>query len=796
MKKKLCGAALAFAILIGLCNIPAWAAIVLASGECGAVGNDITWTLDREGLFSINGVGAMRDYANADSLPWYAYRDQIKSVEIHDGVTSVGNNAFRTCASLESVTLPESLTSIGDVAFYQCSALKAIAIPAAVETIGANAFGYCALTEVTIPANVRQIGDSAFFKCSALTAIAVDDANAVYSSKDGVLFDKLEPQEGQEETDPGFSLLICYPAAKSGGEYSVPEGVKKIGDNAFRNVVNLKKVIFPAGLTEIGQWAFGDDALLSELELPAELTTVGDNAFSGCVGLSDSEGNAVEGARVFFAGSRQQWSSLVMGAGNNRLTNSNIVFGDMKQDNIVASGECGALGSNASWSLDKDGNFLISGDGEMLNYRSAASVPWASYDDGSEEGPKDLRPDIKTVTVEGSVTRNDAGVITARRGVANVGNYAFYDCANLTAVTLPPTLTAIGAQAFSGCPLLTRINLFDTEISSIGDYALNGSSALKEIAFPETLKTIGKRAFLRSGLTSVTIPSAVEEIGEWAFRWCESMTAFTMENLENPADAHYTSIGDYALADCAALSNVSFTENLTVIGEYAFSRCAALTSVSIPSSVSGIGVCAFYNCSALTAVDVNENNQTYCSVNGMLLNKDQTCIFHYPAGRPSDSCAISQSVNSVTAFAFDGAANLKNVYYDGNQSQWDASVRPNIGAYNDPLLNAELHCEGPDPNDLSNVSSIDSFTVEATEEGRTAFVSVHCGENVLGAEALCATYDKDGRFLGIECQEVQPGTDDEISFALDEKAASLRLFIWDGNKTPRCPSETYSLQTN
>ena len=793
MKKKLCGAALAFAILIGLFNIPAWAAGVLASGECGAVGNDITWTLDKDGLFSVNGVGDMRDYASADSLPWYAYRNEIKTVEIHDGVTSVGNNAFRTCVNVTSVTLPASLTSIGDVAFYECSALETISIPAAVTNIGANAFGYCALKEVSIPANVETIGDGAFFKCAALTAINVDAANAAYSSKNGILFDKVEKQQ---ETDPDVSLLIWYPAAKPETEYAIPEGVKKIGENAFRNVANLRKVIFPVGLTEIGQWAFGDDALLSELELPAELTTVGDNAFSGCVGLSDSEGNAVEGARVFFAGSRQQWSSLAMGTGNNRLTNSNIVFGDMKQDNIVASGECGALGSNASWSLDKDGAFIISGDGEMLNYRSAASVPWASYDDGSEEAPKDLRPDIKTVTVEGTVTRNDAGAITAQKGVTNVGNYAFYDCVNLTTVTLPPTLKVIGAQAFSDCAALTGVNLSETAVESIGDYAFNGSAALTATPFPETLKTIGKRAFLRSGLASVTIPASVEEISEWAFRWCDKMTAFAMEPLEENASVHYTAIGDYALADCAALTSVSFTENLTVIGEYAFSRCAALTGVSIPSSVSGIGACAFYGCSALTAVDVSEDNQTYCSVNGMLLNKDQTCIFHYPAGRQSDACAISQSVNRVTAFAFDGAANLKDVYYEGNQSQWDASVRPNIGAYNDPLLNAELHCEGPDPNDLSNVGSIDSFTVEETEEGRTAVVSVHCGENVLGAEALCATYDKDGRFLGMESQEIAPGTDDEILFALDEKAASLRLFVIDGEALPRCPAETYELETD
>ena len=807
MKKKLCGAALAFAILIGLFNIPAWAtedARVLANGECGAVGNDVTWTLYRDGRFIVSGVGDMRDYSGAENLPWRDYRDQIKAVEIQDGVTSVGNNAFRTCSHLASVALPAGLKSIGNVAFSQCSALKEIkisgaetgggenALPAAVTTIGVNAFGYCAFEKVSIPASVAQIGDGAFFKCAALTDINVAEGNARYSSQDGILFDK------------AATVLICYPAAKAAEEYAIPEGVTKIGDYAFHSAANLKKAAVPAGLTEIGQWAFAYNTVLSEIELPAELTAVGDYAFYGCTALSDDEGNAIEGAKVIFAGNRQQWSALEMGAGNYRFTNANVQFGDMKQDNIVASGECGALGSNASWSLNSDGDFVISGNGEMLNYASAASVPWAGYDAGEseseEEGEgekaktlKDLRPDIKTVTVEGSVTRNDAGEITARKGVSNVGDYAFYDCENLTAVTLPPTLTAIGAQAFSGCPLLADINLSETETASIGDYAFNGSAALTAVELPDTLKTIGKRAFLRSGLESVEIPASVEEIGEWAFDSCQSMAAFKMEELEEGADTHYSSIGDYAVADCAALTEVSLTENLTVIGEYAFSRCAALTGIAIPSSVSQIGACAFYGCSALASVSVDKENSSYCNTdNGMLLNKEQTCIFQYPSGNPNSACAIPQSVNSVAAFAFDGAANLKEVIYEITEDEWKESFEPNIGAHNAPLLAANPnYAEGHDPN---NDTSIDAFSVDETEEGRVAVVGVHCGENAFGAQVWCATYEADGRFLGLEeSPELSPGADDEISFALPEGAASLRLFVTDGEAIPLCPTETRDL---
>lgn len=794
MKKKLCAALLLLAALAVLSNIPAWASEadnrVLASGECGASGNDVTWTLYRDGRFVVSGVGAMYNYASADSLPWYSHRNDITTVAISNGVTTVGDNAFRGCGNLKSVTLPASLTSIGDVAFYQCSSLAEVTIPENVTKIGANAFGYCALTTVTIPEKVKQIGDSAFFRCSALTAINVGDKNAAYSSQDGVLFDKIASTEGTEATSDK-SLLVWYPSAKPETTYDVPAGITKIGPYAFQSASRLTKVTIPEGVTEIGEWAFSYDAALTDMELPVSLTSIKDYAFYECTGLSDENGKPGSGT-VTFAGSRQQWAEMEIGtAGNYRLTNANVDCKDMRQDNVVASGECGALGSNASWSLNTDGDFVISGDGEMLNYRSADSVPWAQY---REKGSNEKGVAIKTVTVEGSVTRNADGV-TTKRGVTNVGDYAFYDCAELTTVTLPPTLQTIGANAFANCAALNAIDLSKTALDSIGDYAFSGSAALTEIPFPETLKTIGDRAFLRSGLTSVTIPASVTSVGKWTFRWCESLSAFVMEALEDgEPTTDYTSIGDYALADCAALESVSFTENLTVLGEYALARDVKLAPVFIPASVSGIGSCAFYGCPMAGAtsagVTVDEENQFYSSLNGMLLNKDQTCIFYYPSGRTSDACAIPGSVTSVAPFAFDGASSLKEVYYDYTETQWKEILEPNIGDYNEPLLAAH-------PNYVEDsgatATSIDSFTVESSETGKTAVVNVHCGENALGAEAMCATYDEEGRFLSMESQEIAPGTDEEISFALPDKAMTLRLFVLDGYALPCCPSETHSL---
>ena len=96
----------------------------------------------------------------------------LVSVTIPEGVTSIGDDAFLECSNLTSVTIPESVTSIGDFAFAYCSNLASVTIPEGVTSIGGYAFYVCKnLASVTIPESVTSIGTSAFVSCSKLTSI-------------------------------------------------------------------------------------------------------------------------------------------------------------------------------------------------------------------------------------------------------------------------------------------------------------------------------------------------------------------------------------------------------------------------------------------------------------------------------------------------------------------------------------------------------------------------------------------------------------------------------------------------
>ena len=129
-------------------------------------------------------------------------------------------------------------------------------------------------------------------------------------------------------------------------------------------------------------------------------------------------------------------------------------------------------------------------------------------------------------------------------------------------------------------------------------------SDITSVVLPSTLENIGSNAFYNcSGLTSITLPSSLTSIGDMAFAGCSGLTgALDLSNCTS-----LTSIGIYAFNNCRGLTSITLPSNLTSIGDSAFYSCSKLTSITLPSNLTSIGEKTFYNCSKLTSITLPSN---------------------------------------------------------------------------------------------------------------------------------------------------------------------------------------------
>ena len=207
---------------------------IVASGACGAEGDNLSWNLDKEGTLTISGTGAMADFSSSGSnkKPWDDYRNSVKKVVIEKGVTTIGSNAFDYCWYIESVEIPDSVTSIGVTAFFSCSDLKDVYIPCSVTTIGNSAFGSCTqLTTVVISDSVTAIGSSAFSSCTSLKSVYI--SNSITSIEYGT-----------------FARCNRLTSVR------IPSSVTFIGSNAFDECYDMEEVWFEGSAPDIADTAF------------------------------------------------------------------------------------------------------------------------------------------------------------------------------------------------------------------------------------------------------------------------------------------------------------------------------------------------------------------------------------------------------------------------------------------------------------------------------------------------------------------------------------------------------------
>jgi len=205
-------------------------------------------------------------------------------------VTSIGDSAFTACTNVVSITISSNVCSIGAAAFDGCTSLVNVKIPDTVTNIGDHAFSYCtSINKISIPRSVVSIGLLPFEGCCTLTAISVDALNLVYSSADGVLFNR------------GQSKLIQFPQGKMGG-YKIPKSVIGIADHAFLRCNGLSSIMIGNNVASIGDESFFACSSLSNVIISSGVDRIGRMAFAFCTNLSsitvdvfNPEYNSVDG---------------------------------------------------------------------------------------------------------------------------------------------------------------------------------------------------------------------------------------------------------------------------------------------------------------------------------------------------------------------------------------------------------------------------------------------------------------------------------------------------------------------
>ena len=588
---------------------------VVEKGYTYWIEGNLTWKLYEDGTLNISGTGAMKNYNNTDNLSPVHMNSSVKKIVIEEGVTSIGNAAFSGCISLTNITIPDSVTSIGYYAFYKCTGLISITIPGSVTSIGNSAFYGCwDLTSITIPNSVTSIGDAAFAFCSSLTDITIPDSVTSIGKR-------------------------AFSYCNSLTDIVIPSSVTSIGEAAFENCSNLTSITIPDSVTSIGYNAFENCSSLTSITIPDGVTSIGDSTFKGCSSLtaislscksslkkSDFGEQAdlvsytnqhlltkteAKDATCSESGNKEYWTCEHCGKyflsddANPKTAEavelSETITPALNHKNAITRGaseptetEPGYSGDrycpdcdtvfekgytywnedNLTWKLYEDGTLNISGTGAMKDYDS---------DDSPATQKKDS---VKKVVIEDDVT--------------SIGDYAFWNCSNLTSITIPDSVTIIGNSAFNACSSLTSLTI-PNSVTSIGNSAFNACSSLTSLTIPNSVTSIEFAAFYAcSSLTSLTIPNSVTSIGDSAFNACSSLTSLTIPNS-------VTSIGEGAFYACSSLTSITIPNSVTSIGEGAFYACSSLTSITIPDSVTRIGDYAFKNCSNLTSITIPDS---------------------------------------------------------------------------------------------------------------------------------------------------------------------------------------------
>ncbi len=466
-----------------------------------------------------------------------------------------GADLFINNKKLVDLTIPDDVTEIGDYAF----------------------FGYQCLQSVTIPSHVTSIGKHAFRSCHNLKSVHITDLSAWMN----ISF-------GDYASNPLYSGADLYLNGNKITNLSIPSNISQIKDNAFAGFSSLSSVSFSSNINSIGNYAFHDCLNLTNITIPASVSTIGDNAFSGCDNLES----------VFF----QPNSSLTTLGSHAFAWCEKLANINLDQANYLSVIGRYAFENCIFESITIPKSVTIIGDHAFYNCQSLKKVyitdiaAWCNIDFEVVEHPLPSHPYSHPLCYDAVLYLNGTKLtnLTIPSDVTKINNYTFYN-SHLETVFVPASVKTIGNGSFKDCSGITNIEFEE------------GSQ----------LESIGKRAFeICNNLYEIKIPSGVKTIGEDAFSTCHNIAAVYIEDLTAWMNIDFENYDSNPLANIAKLyvnylplTNLVIPDNVDQIKDYTFYGCNSITKVTIPSTVTIIGQSSFSWCVNISELIFEKNSQ-------------------------------------------------------------------------------------------------------------------------------------------------------------------------------------------
>ena len=645
----------------------------------GTCGEGAEYTLDENGTLTITGngsidFGAFRGFGKEDDkrvikkvvissgmigIGNFAFENcsDLKSVEIPASVTSIGSAAFKDCSGLESMNIDEANTTyenpegsnaivekssktlvagckntkipddvkiIGAYAFCGCSDLKSIEIPDNVSEIQVAAFDDCSnLTAIHIPAGVDKIALGVFMGCSNLNSITIDSANRSYES----------PGNANAIIDKGTMTLL-----EGSNNTVIPEGVKRIWQNAFAERIHLKSITIPASVTSIVGMPFSDCDSLEEIKVDADnaifdsrnncnaiIESATNTLIAGCgktvipEGIETIGDSAFERVKTLTHVTIPKSVTEIRGYAFERCENLSTVN---LQKGIQTIGygaftECVGLtnlifcGTKADWqavTIDEDGREELE---SVLKYHELVKkekVPATCGKDGSEEywtcsicdqvylsADMTQNPQELTAPIAIPATGNhswDNGVVTEKATTAKEG-IKTYTC-TVCKATKTEKIAKLKPTNSSTVKKGTKVTIkgYKYTVKNSSEVTFTGVKNKKasKISIPATVKLKNKKY-------------KVTAMSEKSLKGVQAKTIIVGNNVQT--------IGNSAMENCKQLTKVTLGKNVKKIGKNVFKSDKKLKNITIKSTkLKSVGKNAFKGINSKAKITVPKKKYT------------------------------------------------------------------------------------------------------------------------------------------------------------------------------------------